>query len=411
MKIGMLTQWFDPETGPAALPGVYAREFTRQGHEVSVLTGFPNYPEGRLYPGYDMRLRTHQRVGDVETTRVALYPNHSRSASGRLVNYVSFGLSAASLGTHVLKGVDAIWVYNSPVTVALPMLTHSRMGRVPIFLHVQDVWPDSLVESGMFPTGRTGRVAAKLVSTVVRLMENRAAIIGVISPGVRDLILHRNPRLDASRIIYAPNPANEELFIPSSDLREAYGIVKSDTAPMEFMYAGAIGEVQGLDSLIEAAHLLRSRDDIRITLVGDGISRQRLEARSISLGLKNVHFMGRVPQEDIPSLMARADVQVVSLSDRPFLSYTTPSKIPSILASGLPILAQLSGDGASLVYASGAGYVVHPGNPQALADAMAEMVHLGRPAIGELGRRGREYYEAHLSRHAAAEKIVRSLGH
>lgn len=408
MKIGMLTQWFDPETGPAALPGVYAREFAQQGHSVDVLTGFPNYPEGKLYPGYKLRPRSHETTGSVRVTRVALYPNHSASKIGRALNYSSFALSSALLAGGATRGVDALWVYNSPITVSLPLLVHSRLGRTPIFLHVQDLWPDSLVESGMFTQGWVGQRITRTIEAIVRLIESRSAAIGVISKSVRELILERHPGIDPEKIFYVPNPTNEQLFRPASIIRDDTA-VKRDSSVVEFMYAGAIGEVQGLDTLIEAAHLLRNRGDISITLVGDGISKARLERRVAESRLKNVTFTGRVPQQVMPSLIARADVQLVSLASSPFLAYTTPSKIPSLLASEVPIVAQLDGDGAAMVRDSGAGIVVQPGRAPELADAIRKLADTGEAHREAMARSGRQYYEQNLSAQAAVSKIINAL--
>lgn len=408
MRIGMLSQWCQPETGGAQLVGVYAREFVKQGHQVRVLTGFPNYPDGVLYPGYKMRPRMREWDGDVRIDRVALYPNHNSSAVGRVLNYSSFGLSAATLGAGAMRGVEAVWVFNHPITVSLPLLAHTRMGRVPYFLHVQDLWPDSLLGSGMLPPGWAVDRVASVISAIVRLTENRAAVIGVISPSVRDLILERNPRLDPAKIVYAPNPANEAVFRPVNLIRETVG-AGNDPGIVEMMYAGAIGEVQGLDTLLDAANILRNRSDILFTLVGDGVSKDRLERKAAELGLKNVRFLGRVTQEEIPYLIARADVQLVSLASSPFLAYTTPSKIPSLLASAVPIVAQLQGDGAKLVRDSGGGLVVSPGNAEGLADAIQHLADVGQQARDQMGCAGRRYYEENLSSRSASARISDAL--
>lgn len=410
MNIGMLSQWFDPETGPAALPGIYGREFVNQGHQVRVLTGFPNYPEGNLYPGYQLRPRTVEGDSSLRVTRVALYPDHSSSPIGRIANYASFGLSATILGAGSLRNLDALWVYNSPVTVAAPMLAHSRFGGVPTFLHVQDLWPDSLVESGMFPRGRVGTVAESAVSAIVRLMERRSAIIGVISESVRQIILERNPAIAPEKIVYVPNPTNEQLFRPADEIRSEMGHDSMEkVGAVEIMYAGAVGEVQGLDTLLEAAVALRSRENIHFTIVGDGISKKRLEEKAHALGLSNVTFVGRVPQDHVPSLIARADIQLVSLASNPFLAHTTPSKIPSLLASGVPIVAQLEGDGARMLRQSGAALVAQPGDSVALASAIELMVDAGPERWQSMGRAGRRFYLDRLSAAAAAEKIVHAL--
>lgn len=408
MRLGLLTQWYDPEPGPAALPAVYAREISARGHDVRVLTGYPNYPSGKIYDGYVNRGRMREHIDGVDVTRVALYPDHSSSAIGRVANYASFALSSTVSGRAALKDVDAVWVYNSPVTVSLPLLTHTKWGRTPYFLHVQDLWPDSLVNSGMIPAGPLGWATSKLVDRIVSLTERHATVIGVISRSVRDIILERHPGTDPNKIVYAPNPADEALYLPVEETRKRLAISQVPAGPVEVMYAGAIGEVQGLDTLLDAAALLRS-EDVRISLVGDGISRKRLQGRAADEKLGNVRFLGRVPQASMPELIARAHIQIVSLADTPFLSHATPSKIACLLATGVPIVGQLAGDGAQLIRDARAGVTVTPGSGEALAEAIRGMAASGPASWREKGDCGRAYYNRHLSTKRAADTILQAL--
>ncbi|GAB3604683.1 glycosyltransferase family 4 protein [Conyzicola nivalis] len=409
MKIGMLSQWFDPEPGPAAIPAVFAREFVAQGHEVSVLTGFPNYPSGEIYAGYKQQLRSKSFVDGFAVTRVPLYANHDSSARRRLANYASFALSATTLGAGALRGTDAIWVYNSPVTVALPLLAHSRFGKTPYFLQVQDLWPDSLIDSGMFPGGAVGRVGAAVIDKIVRVMENRSVVIGVSSPGARRLILERNSRLDPARIVDSPNPTDEALFRPVSEINPSAVPEVPWANYFTLMYVGAVGDVQGLDSLVDAATILRGERHIRVVVVGDGIARQRLESLCVARGLDNVTFVGRVDKSLVPGYTATADVQLVSLADRPFLRSTTPSKIASLLASRVPIIGQISGDGADLIRKSGAGLIASPGDADALARAISTMAQAAGSELEAYAANGRKYYEEHLAAGVVAANVVEAL--
>ncbi|MFC6354661.1 glycosyltransferase family 4 protein [Luethyella okanaganae] len=408
MKIGMLSQWFDPEPGPAAIPGVLAREFHQLGHSVKVLTGFPNYPDGRIYQGYRQRLRYLTSEPDYDLTRVALYPNHSSSAFGRIANYGSFGLSATVAGLNALNGVDAVWVYNSPITVSLPLLAHTRRGRTPYFLHVQDLWPESLIESGMFPTGRAGDLTTRLVKRIVRTTERRSAVVGVISPSVREFILDRHPGLDPSKIVYVPNPTDEGLFVPMSEVRRRLSI-RAESGVFTLMYVGSVGEVQGLDTLLGAAELLRDRQDLRIIIVGDGIARERLEAHVRRHRLDHVSFTGRIPKVAVPEVMARADAQLVSLADSAFLRHTTPSKIASLLASQVPIIGLIAGDGEKLLRESGAAMTANPGDTVALAEAISDLATMTEACRDGMARAGRRYYDENLSAKIVAERTVNAL--
>jgi colanic acid biosynthesis glycosyl transferase WcaI len=409
VKIGVLSQWFDPEPGPAAIPGVLARELVRAGHDVSVLTGFPNYPSGRVYSGYRQRIRSKSLIDGYNLTRVPLYPSHDGSALGRLANYSSFALAATAFGRPALKNLDGIWVYNSPITVSLPLLMHSSWGRTPYFLQVQDLWPDSLIESGMFPRGAAGWMAEAVVSSIVRLTENRAGVIGVSSESARALLLQRNHRLRPERIVSSPNPTDETIFRPVR-------LIPGDSIPdvswkgkFTVMYVGAVGEVQGLDVVLQAASLLRTHSDIHIVIVGDGIAQPRLKAEAESRGLNNVTFVGRVDKSLVPGYMATANVQLVSLAEKPFLSYTTPSKIASLLASEVPIIGQLSGDGARLIEASGAGFVVEPGKAGALVDAVQRMASLSESGRAGMAMCGRAYYDKNLAASVVAGNVAAAL--
>lgn len=408
MKLGVLSQWFDPEPGPAAIPGVFAREFVRLGHEVNVLTGYPNYPQGELYLGYRQRIRERSAHDGVVLTRVPLYPNHNSSSIGRIANYASFAASAATLGAGALQDVEAMWVYNSPVTVSLPLMTHSRWGRVPYFLHVQDLWPDSLIESGMFPRGRIGDVVAAVVRRIVKATENQAAAVGVISPSVRELILERNPELDPAKIVYVPNPTDEHLFRPVASIRESVPDAR-DPEVFTVMYVGAIGEVQGLDVVLEVATRLLSHAEIRFSIVGDGISRARLEKLARARRLTNVEFLGRISKERVPDALARGDVQLVSLGESGFLRHTTPSKIASLLASEVPIIGHIAGDGATMLRNSGAAIVVDPGDADGLADAVLAMAKFSPAERQSMAVRGRNYYDSNLSAHVAASRVLTTL--
>lgn len=408
MKIGMITQWYDPETGPASLPGTYAREMERKGHGVKVLTGYPNYPSGSLYQGYRQRVRSVEYIGRTQVTRVPLVPSHSESSIGRIANYSSFAASASILGARSLRGVDAVWAYNSPVTITLPLLLRSGFGRVPYFLHVMDLWPESLMHSGMVPSGKVGKVAEAGVRKIVKIAEQRSTVIGVISPTVRDIILERDPAIDESRIVYVPNPADESLFRPMERIRHEKSL-SPDSRFFTLMYVGSVGQVQGFDTVLNAAAMLRDDPSVRIQIVGDGIARKRLQQRALNEGLFNVEFLGRVAQDEVPAVMARADAQMVTLGDSDFLRYTTPSKVSAILASGVPIVGQIAGDGARLLERSGAAMVTAPGNAPKLASSIDSMSRMSVRERNSMAEAGRAYYVKHMSVSKVTDKIVSSL--
>lgn len=209
MKIGLLTQWFDPEPGPAALPGALARGLRDRGHEVTVLTGFPNYPTGELAPGYRISRRQVEDHDGVRVVRVALHPAHGTSTRQRFANYASFGASAVLNGTSSLRGLDALWVNASPITVAWPLWA-ARLGlRLPTVTHFLDLWPDTLFAGG-FGDGRVMHTARGLLDVWAKGIYKASDAVAYISPGVGPLLQARG--VPADKLHYIPMWADESVY-------------------------------------------------------------------------------------------------------------------------------------------------------------------------------------------------------
>lgn len=407
VRLGVYSQWYDPEPGPASLPAVYARLLAARGHSVRVLTGYPNYPIGKLYPGYTGRRPMVEYREGIPVHRVPLIPSHSGSALGRVANYLSFAGSATVLGARDLGGVDALWVYNSPATVGLPLLLRRAARATPFLLHVQDLWPESVLHSGMLPAGRAGAVAERLLRRLVERIERAADHIAVISPSVADLLTARG--VPADKISYVPNPTDETLFHPRdrrADIRRLIGGADGDFL---LMYAGSLGQVQALDTVIDAMGHLRNHPQIKLVFVGTGIAETGLQDQVTRLALTSVRFHGRVPAGDVPDLMAAADAQLVSLRDDPFLAMTTPSKISAILGSAQPVVGVLTGDGADVIDQAGAGVVCPPGDAADLAATILRFAERGPAAWRATGECGLAHYQRHMSAARTAENVERLL--
>ncbi|MEU5550455.1 glycosyltransferase family 4 protein [Micromonospora sp. NPDC047793] len=403
MRIGLLTQWFDPEPGPAALPGMLATALAGRGHEVQVLTGFPNYPTGRLAPGYRMARRRDETVGATRIRRVALYPSHDRSALRRVANYGSFAVSALASGTPVLRGLDALWVGNSPISVALPMWFARYAHRVPVLLHVLDLWPDSVVASGFLGTGRLSRTVERGMAGWCDAMYRSAARVACVSPGAVDLLAGRGvPR---EKLRHIPMWADETPRPRAGDLRAELGLRPDQVV---LVYAGALGEAQGLDSLVDAC--ARVADPRLVCVIaGSGTTEERLRRRAEELGAAHVRFLGQLPRERMPALMATGDVHYVSLRPGGMSAYTMPSKVQATLAAGRALLVAAEGDAADVARDSGAGITARPGDPDSIAAALRELCGLGREKLDLLGQAGRQHYERVFSVSAGAERVERAL--
>ncbi|MBN1173795.1 MAG: glycosyltransferase family 4 protein [Micromonosporaceae bacterium] len=400
MRVGLLTQWYDPEPGPAALPGVLARGLVARGHEVRVLTGFPNYPTGVVSPGYTIRRRRDEKRDGVLVRRVALYPNHDASAVRRLANYASFGASAVASGLGVLRGLDACWVNYSPITVAWPMWA-ARFGlRIPQVVHVLDLWPDTLLAGGFAKDSRLYRVAESGLRAWCQGMYRAASSVAFISPGVGPVLARRG--VPEGKLHYVPMWADETVFRPSGDdLRAELDIPEH---AIVLLYAGALGQAQGLSTLINACARVTDRR-LLCLIAGSGICEGSLRSQAETAGATNVRFLGRLPQERMTSLMATGDLNYVGLRQHWLSGCTMPSKTQAAFAAGRALLVAAEGDVASVVRESQAGFTAAPGDLDAVVAAITSACDLGRAGLHAMGRRARDYYQRTFSASTGIARI------
>ena len=390
----MLTQWFHPEPFFKGLP--FARALQGRGHQVQVLTGFPNYPGGAIYPGYRVRGHQVEDVDGVIVHRVPLYPSHDTGAIGRVANYVSFALAAACIGPFVIERPDLIYVYHPPATVGLPAMVLSKRFGCPYVYDVQDLWPDTLRATGMV----NSRVLLGLVGRWCRLVYAAASRVVVLSPGFKRRIVARGVSADQVEVI--PNWAEE--------FGEPAGPAANPSAErarlFEVLFAGNLGKVQQLDTILAAADRLRvSRPQVRFRLMGDGIERARLEASARSQHLDNVVFVPRGTPAEAARAMADADALLVHLQRDELFEITIPSKTQAYLQAGRPILMGVEGDAADLVMRAGAGLCFSPEDPESLAAAVTTLTSLTMGEREAMGQRGRDFYRRELALSVATDRF------
>jgi len=396
MRILILSQWFDPE--PTFKGLAFARELVRRGHQVEVLTGFPNYPGGKLYPGYRVRPWRREEIDGIAVLRVPLYPSHGSSVTGRAANYVSFALSALA-GIAFVQRPDVIYAYHPPATIGLPAIVGGMLWRVPVIYDIQDLWPDSVAATGML----NNRVAIGLLSACCRFVYRRADRLVVLSPGFKTVLMERGVPEGKIDVIY--NWCDE-----ASLRRNGVLSVPPLVNPGEFavVFAGTMGFAQGLEAVLHAARICAtSVPRARFILVGGGADRERLEriAREIAPG--NVRFVPQQPMSEIGRFLAAADVLLVHLKDDPLFRITIPSKIQAYLAAGKPILAGVGGDSAALIRRSGAGIVCEPEVPASIAAAVEELAAASATRLADMGRSGCEFYHRELSLSVGVNRFER----
>ncbi|MGX7671908.1 glycosyltransferase family 4 protein [Plantactinospora sp. DSM 117369] len=403
MRIGFVTQWYPPE--PVFVPGELARELGARGHRVRVLTGYPNYPEGRIYPGYRQRWPgpgggTDEGSDAVTVRRVPVYPSHDSSTLGRTANFVSFATTSALAAPGYLTGADALYVYHPPATAFTAAALVRLVRRIPIVLHVQDMWPESVTASAMGPGGGAGRMIEGLLSATMRRLYRSATAIAVISPSMAELVVARGA--DPGKVRVVLNWTDERLFRPvpaTASARAALGHRGRCTV----MFAGNMGPFQRVETAIRAAYAARDRVDL--VLVGSGTEEERARRLATELGADNVRFLGRRRPAEMADLYAAADYQLVCLRDLPGLRGTVPSKLQAALACGAPVVVSAAGDAARLVESTGVGLVCRPEDPTALAVRFAEAAALPAAVRTALGRRAREVYRERMSLRVGADQV------
>ncbi|AWN23740.1 UDP-phosphate galactose phosphotransferase [Deinococcus irradiatisoli] len=386
MRILLLSQWFDPEPIFKGLP--FARELAAQGHEVEVLTGFPNYPGGKLYPGYRVQLWQREVMDGIPVTRVPLYPSHDESGLKRALNYTSFAFSAALLGALLTRRPDVIYVYHPPATVGFPAMVLSLLKRVPFVYDVQDLWPDTLAATGMMGSPRVLALVGRWCDAVYR----RAARVVVLSEGFSLRLQERG--VPERNIQVISNWCDETQIVP----------VETETKDAEFkdrfniVFAGTMGKAQALDTVLDAAALVGPlRPEIQFVLIGGGVEVENLKRQAQERQLENVLFLPRRPFSEIGAVLAQANALLVHLRNDPLFEITIPSKTQAYMFVGKPILMALEGDAAQLVKDAQAGVTCPPENPPALAQAAIQLADLPLQDLEWMGKNGAKYYRERLS--------------
>lgn len=397
MNLLIVTNHFWPENFNI---NILARGLHDRGHQVSVLTGIPNYPDGRFFPGYGIFQRRVEDYQGIKIFHVPLIPR-GRGGTLRLVlNYLSYALCASLLAPLCCRGAfDLILVYEtSPVTVGLPALVLKRVKKIPIMFWVQDLWPESLSATGAV----TSDFLLGLTGLVVRGIYRGSDLILAQSRGFFPSIARYGGAEE--KLVYFPNSA-EDFYRPVSV--EA-GAPERALLPRGFrlMFAGNIGAAQNFETILSAAELLKDRPEINWVILGDGRRRPWVEEQVRARGLTGtVHLLGRYPAEAMPRFFALADALLVTLKKEPIFALTIPSKVQSYLACGRPIVAALDGEGARVVQEAAAGLAGPAGDPAALAANVMALYRLSQSQRQALGLKGRAYFEKHFKREMLLDRL------
>jgi colanic acid biosynthesis glycosyl transferase WcaI len=387
-RVLLLTQWFDPE--PTFKGLAFARELMSQGFDVEVLTGFPNYPGGKIYSGYRLKLIHREVLHGVQITRLPLYPSHDHSVIKRVLNYTSFAASAMVYGILAAHRANVVYAYHPPLTVGAAAALIKLFRKIPVVYDIQDLWPDTLRATGMLKNARLLALVGRMCYWVYRLMDH----IVVLSPGFKRILIQRGVPEHKLSVIY--NWADEDsLAIPPSLESSKF---QAPIGQFRILFAGNIGKAQALDTVLQAAALLKTRQsNICWAILGSGVELKRIKVEAMRQGLTNVAFFPRVPMSEVSLYLRAADVLLVHLRKDPLFEITIPSKVQAYMKAGKPLLMAVDGDAADLVRRSDSGLVVCSENPEELAYAAERMAGMPRETLERMGHNAQIYYHKNLS--------------
>ena len=386
MKALLLTQYYPPEPGSAAQKmSELAKHLLERGHQVTVVTGFPNYPDGVLFGGYRRKLYHRDQIDGVNVIRTfLLIAPRRRSLGPRMKNYLSFMLSSI-YGSLITGRHDIVYVYSPPLFLGVSAYVISRLFRAPFVLDLNDLWPKGPVHLGVLKN----RTLIRMAEMLERFVYARAHHIFFYSHRMRqDVVAAGVP--EAKTEVH-PLWVDTELFKPTSEeqaanIRKEYGM--SDR--LVVMYTGNLGLPQGLDTAIECARVLKAggHDEVLFVFVGGGADRDRLVQLSQGYELDNVLFIPPQPVSSMPAFMSASDVLLLHLDKAPFRMGTIPGKLLTYMSAARPVLAGLEGEGADIVTRNRCGVVVEPQNPEAMAQGVLGLADPEmRRHMGEEGRR------------------------
>lgn len=396
-RLILLTQWFDPE--PTFKGLLFARELQARGFNVEVVTGFPNYPGGKLYPGYRL-LPIQREVKDgISITRLPLYPSHGQSSLGRIMNYASFFLTAAMYLIFAARRADILYAYHPPLTVSLAAAVAKLFRRTPIVMDVQDLWPDSLGATGMIKAS----LPLRILGWLCRRVYSSATHIVVLSPGFKKLLVRRGVPHQKISVIF--NWADEQAINQTFD---APPLAMTGAGRFRILFAGNMGLAQDLDTILDAAKIVAQLNDkIEFCFLGDGLAGSDAKQRVKDEGIPNVIFFPKVPMSDVGAYLQAADVLLVSLRPDPLFEVTIPSKTQAYMSVGKPIIMAVAGDAADLIRDAGAGVITKPGDANDLAKAALQLAQTPESQVRKMGQCGQKFYNDNLSISLGVAALVR----
>jgi colanic acid biosynthesis glycosyl transferase WcaI len=406
MRILFVSPYFPPEMGaPSARVSELARHWAQAGHDVTVLTAFPNQPNGVVPPAYRKAMRRLVLTEDYYGARVErtwLIPTPNRKPWERIVNYASYCVSALLRGLFLPKP-EAIIGTSPQMLAAVAGLGLAKLRRVPFILEVRDLWPESLIGVGL---AGNKHPLYRLIGKLADMLYRHSDHIVVVSPAFKDY-LHRHWGIPLDRMSIIVNGVEQDLFSPGEpdqQLLSEFGFA----GKFVVSYIGTLGSAQGASTILQAAELLRHRPEIAFLLVGDGADRESIERQVRDQKLQNLKLLPQQPRSAVPSLIRSSKVCLVVLRGSEVFKTVIPTKMLEFMSCGRPVVVAVQGQAQEIVEAAQAGLCVPPEDPGALAAAV-ERLYKDEEERERLGRNGRHYVVRYFSREQTARDYIAVL--
>ena len=396
MRILVVSQYFWPENFKI---NDFCLGLKERGHEVTVLTGIPNYPKGEFAEGYGFWKKNDEEWNGIKIYRSKLFPR-GRGGIRLMLNYISFVFFGAIKSFFIKGDFDKILVYEpSPITVGIPAMIISKRKKIPYYFWVQDLWPESLTAAG----GINNKLILFIFDKITRLIYRNSEKVLVQSEGFIQYIIDQG--ISKDKIIYYPN--STENFYKPLEASQEY-IDKLPVAGFKLMFAGNFGEAQSIDTLLQAAKIIKEiNDKIHWIFLGDGRQKEHIINQiKINDLSNNVHLLGSFPPESMPGFFACADALVVSLKKDKIFSLTIPSKIQSYMACGKPILASLDGEGAKVIEQSQSGFISPPDDALLLAENIMKLYELSVSDRVIIGENAIKYFQNQFERELLLDRFI-----
>lgn len=404
MKIIYLSQFYYPE--PHSIHKELAETMANFGHEVIVVTSYPNYPIGKIYDGWKQKIFGQwDTINGVSVLRCPVWPSHSKTIVFRGLHFLSFTFSSTVLLLFRVPKADVFLVHHPPPSLALIAWLNNRCGKCPYIFRMADLWPEFIESAGV----SANNLLMIVVDCVMKFIYRTTSHIIVPSPGFKRRLIDKGVPEDKITIVH--NYADETTYYPIEADQKLKRTLMLQNNDIIIVYAGNIGDPQRIDVLIDAMKIIKhkNRQEIKLFIIGDGSCVSDLKNKCFNNGIKSVTFFEQMLPEEVNRYYSIADALFIQLEDKLIWNDTIPSKIYAYMLAGRPIIAALKGDGADVLSASNGGLICEPCDATAIADGILKIADMSVDTRMLMGKNNYNYVINHFNKNIMIKRIENVL--